>query len=239
MKNTLFFLILLFLATSCEKDPVFIPDRTELEPGKNKPPFVTICMPEGNGSSKAICIPETDVKAYLEKGAFLPDRDGDGYTAFGACTGQANDCDDDDPNIHPGAKEICGDGLDNNCDGHIDEGCVRENKPPQLFQPEAGALMDNGCTDRSDMISWFFDWGEVPGATKYHLYVMGRTATIPVINLELTQSQYLHQSMGSYIINTNTLGWTWKVRAFINGTWSDWSERRVFDAEPLNTDCSN
>ncbi|WP_437565385.1 putative metal-binding motif-containing protein [Sorangium sp. So ce542] len=30
---------------------------------------------------------------------------------------QALDCRDDLPSVHPGAEEVCGDGLDNSCDG--------------------------------------------------------------------------------------------------------------------------
>ncbi len=46
----------------------------------------------------------------------LQDTDNDGFTI--ACDG---DCDDTNPNVFPGAPEQC-DGLDNDCDGTIDEG---------------------------------------------------------------------------------------------------------------------
>ena len=51
------------------------------------------------------------------------DADGDGYTVVGSCGGSADDCDDSDADIHPGATEAC-DGIDNNCNGSIDEGVL-------------------------------------------------------------------------------------------------------------------
>jgi len=48
------------------------------------------------------------------------DRDGDGALSL-ACGG--DDCDDDDPERHPGAVDRCGNAIDENCSGEADEGC--------------------------------------------------------------------------------------------------------------------
>ena len=60
--------------------------------------------------------PDKDYTYQEENVASDIDPDQDGY--FGD-----EDCDETSPAIHNGASEIC-DGIDNNCDGEIDEGVL-------------------------------------------------------------------------------------------------------------------
>ncbi|MGC9526490.1 MAG: hypothetical protein ACP5D7_13215 [Limnospira sp.] len=107
---------------------------------------------------------------------------------------------------------------------------------PTPIIPQNGAILDNSREDRADLIIWDFDWSDCPGATQYHLYVIGENARNPVIDIDtLSQSSHREISAG-YIGDRNRLNWTWKVRAKINGEWGEWSEIRTFDVEPLNTD---
>ena len=46
----------------------------------------------------------------------LPDLDADGFTS-------ADDCDDENAEVHPGATEVCN-GLDDDCDGDVDGGAI-------------------------------------------------------------------------------------------------------------------
>jgi len=111
-------------------------------------------------------------------------------------------------------------------------------KPPTLISPQNGAVLDNGCKDHSDSIEWDFDWSDVPGATKYHIYVILENAVNPVIDAITTASSYHYSSLGAYIEDAHRFNLTWKVRAGNDSSeWSEWSEVRYFDVEPLDTDC--
>jgi len=65
------------------------------------------------------------------------DADDDGYYTC------QNDCDDDDASIHPEADEVC-DGVDNNCDGQVDEGCTTDTTPPVIEVPSTMTLEAEG-----------------------------------------------------------------------------------------------
>jgi hypothetical protein len=56
----------------------------------------------------------------------LRDADGDGFADVW-CGG--TDCHDGDSTIFPGAVEVC-DGVDNDCDGNVDNGCVTPTPTP-------------------------------------------------------------------------------------------------------------
>jgi uncharacterized protein (TIGR02145 family) len=54
--------------------------------------------------------PGSFIDLWIE-GTLIPDNDGDGFTVI------QGDCNDNDPAVYPGASEICGDGIDQDCDG--------------------------------------------------------------------------------------------------------------------------
>ncbi|MCB9666051.1 MAG: putative metal-binding motif-containing protein [Alphaproteobacteria bacterium] len=64
-----------------------------------------------------------------DEGTTRYDNDGDGYCAASSCTPQPDgrtflpdDCNDGRTDIHPGAAEVCNNGVDDNCLGGQDEG---------------------------------------------------------------------------------------------------------------------
>ncbi len=85
----------------------------------------------------------------------LSDQDGDGYTS-------SDDCDDNDAGINPGAAEICGDGIDNNCDGQIDEGFDDTDSDGELDCVDTDDDGD-GCLDADDDAPLTFDDGDTDG----------------------------------------------------------------------------
>jgi serine/threonine protein kinase/tetratricopeptide (TPR) repeat protein len=104
---------------------------------------------------------------------------------------------------------------------------------PTLVKPAAGAMLENRTFVWSKKSVWEFGWSEVPGATRYHLYVVLDGTHVPTIhNSTLTSSSYQFET-GAFVPDQNRLGWRWKVRALVQGTWTDWSEERTFDVTPF------
>src|SRR5436190_813809 len=58
------------------------------------------------------------------------DDDGDG------CSVDDGDCDDANATIHPGAKEILADGVDNDCDGYIDDAFYTDDDGDKYSESE-------------------------------------------------------------------------------------------------------
>ncbi|MFH1468537.1 MAG: MopE-related protein [Pseudomonadota bacterium] len=113
---------------------------------------------------------------------FWADADADGYGDAAlperACTCPAgdaerdDDCDDGDASTHPGAEEAC-DGVDNDCDGEVDEGVTTtfwadtdgdgwgdEATPVQACAPGGGLVAEAGDCDDGDAAVY-------PGATEH------------------------------------------------------------------------
>jgi hypothetical protein len=80
---------------------------------------------------------DDDCDGQVDEGVqtiYYQDVDADGYgnttVTIKSCTQPAGyitiggDCNDNDSNIKPGAIEICGNGIDDNCNGQVDEGCT-------------------------------------------------------------------------------------------------------------------
>jgi hypothetical protein len=85
------------------------------------------------------------------------DLDGDGYgdpaTAYTDCfqpngyVAFGGDCDDGDANVNPGVFEVCGNGIDDDCNGQVDEGCCPVAFLPEPTSPTGGSPVSLAAVD--------------------------------------------------------------------------------------------
>ncbi len=103
---------------------------------------------------------------------------------------------------------------------------------PRLSMPKAGQIMtQNPSVGGKYEVKWTFGWFDCPEAQKYHLYIVGPGALNPIVNeSDLSAAVYEHHSYHYGI--TKLRGWSWKVRAFSDNKWGEWSKTRYFDVSP-------
>ncbi len=107
--------------------------------------FILIAVLILGGIFYLVFIGEEDVA--LQPEAVCVDGDTDGYGVdpnsgiINGCLNEGNDCDDGNANVNPGAAEVCGDGVDNDCDGGIDEGCGEIETSKLSVQIDEGKII--------------------------------------------------------------------------------------------------
>ena len=106
---------------------------------------------------------------------------------------------------------------------------------PDQVLPEDAAVMDNGCTNQDNGILWEFDWDDCPGADMYSIHLSHSSLEAP-FDRDLTISQFSLLE-DRVLPDEARIGWTWRVRARVNGVWGNYTADRTFDVERLNTDC--
>ncbi len=62
-----------------------------------------------------------------------------------------------------------------------------------------------------------------------------------VDNLDIEDTTYDNRDVycTGWVAELDRFDWYWKVRAYIDGQWGDWSEVRYFSTESPNTDDPN
>ena len=146
------------------------------------------------------------------------DADSDGYgidtTSMLACsqpTGYAalsGDCDDANPTTHPGAVDVCYDGIDNDCNGVIDNvGMPGGCEMPTVISAECGSTITNLYT--TIHVTWFSN------AQEYRF---------KVTNMTTNAVQYVDRPVNNLALSNvpgTTLGTQYKIECTvkINGAW--------------------
>jgi TIR domain len=100
----------------------------------------------------------------------------------------------------------------------------------KLAVPENNAVLPQRRLDKEKVETvWLFGWRDCPEASRYHLYVIGPRALNPIVDDDTITAATYQLRRSYYHGVTRQEGWTWKVRAFVDGRWGDWSEERTFN----------
>jgi hypothetical protein len=107
---------------------------------------------------------------------YYRDQDGDGFgdesqvqsscSAVPGYVSQAGDCNDNDANVKPGTTEVCGNSIDDDCDGQVDEGCTSTTLP-KVFIGNSVVIEGNNGTRNMIFTVWLNKPSSVPVTVQF------------------------------------------------------------------------
>ena len=189
------------------------------------------------------CDGVTDEDDAADATTWYLDGDGDGYglssttatacTVPGGYTGVSGDCDDGNTAVSPGSTEIC-DGVDNNCDGGVDEEMMGTGSQCAgttclaIFQAYASPPADGSYyidPFGTGSMQVFCDmsgggWTYESSGTPFRLEYTGamQTVTVPVVDTEFAFDLYGASDGGGPGSSAQQGGQAWGSKTFLADT---------------------
>tara|TARA_R110000868_G_scaffold304437_21_gene565404 strand:+ start:36335 stop:37777 length:1443 start_codon:yes stop_codon:yes gene_type:complete len=104
---------------------------------------------------------------------------------------------------------------------------------PTIYHPQTSALLSSVSPNNSTNYTWTFDWSDIPGAQTYEIR-LNNPSQQNVFDYHVRESKYVYNQTVP-ILSSNLNGWSWQVRAAVDGKIGLWSELFYFNVEPART----
>ncbi|MEM7163213.1 MAG: reprolysin-like metallopeptidase [Bacteroidota bacterium] len=173
---------------------------------------------------------------------YYVDNDGDGFgnpnQSVTACSlppgfvENSDDCDDSNDTVYLGAEEICGDGIDNDCDGLTEEDCEG------CFEGSVPA--PSGLQNQLAQGGYLLSWTPIPESVACQ--INGGAVAGPQVSINIIQNEPSQRFVSSSILTPGAT-YQWRVRcacqitpSIIVGPFSGYNYFTVPLNNPLNQD---